>query len=270
MKTILLFLSFLGFTLNGFAQYYEHYKELPKKEAEKYEAKGDDRDQKIALGENVIWVDSSFVCIKIGTNEEKASLNKAYISALPLMINGKVTTNPTPLAKEISKLLLDKDFCQYISSLSQEDITRKSIFWVHIKGDLDIPVVLWNILHPERQENSYFFKNAFKTSVFDAFDITTVRYKEKIGNGFCFFLTTGDSWGIAYFKNAEDFAYDGWTWRVYHEHELKNIKELKKIDKSIIDGWFEMLPFPPFPKELKQKVLLILKDKSFRGGLFYY
>ena len=228
MKTILLFLSFLGFTLNGFAQYYEHYKELPKKEAEKYEAKGDDRDQKIALGENVIWVDSSFVCIKIGTNEEKAALNKAYISALPLMINGKVTTNPTPLAKEISKLLLDKDFCQYISSLSQEDITRKSIFWVHIKGDLDIPVVLWNILHPERQENSYFFKNAFKTSVFDAFDITTVRYKEKIGNGFCFFLTTGDSWGIAYFKNAEDFAYDGWTWRVYYEHELKNIKELKK------------------------------------------
>ena len=265
MKTILLFLSFLGLTLNGFAQYsYNSVSELPKNERAKYAYKYStctypDVPKKFIMNEDVFWRDSSYVYLQADITDSESS--NYYIGALPLAINGLVTKDPTPLAKNIAKYLSDKEFCNYISSLTDDDITRISIFWIHIKGNLDIPVDLWNILHPVNRGIYFGDCDRFYAPEFDKFNMTKVKYKEKIGNGYCFLLATDASWGIIYFDDYEDLL--GYT---------NHISDwlVEEIDKPVIDGWFDMLPFPPFPKELKQKVLLILKDKNFRGGLFYY
>ena len=268
MKTILLFLSFLGLTLNGFAQYYYSIESLPKRIGDKYRYKylheAEYDDCKLVMGKDVLWVDSSFVCIQADPGSDLANF---YIGSLPLMINGKVTTNSTRLAKTISECLLNKEFCDYISSLTRQDVTQISLFWIHIKGDLDIPVQLWNILHPNTNEK---YKNETVPEIhgrydmppFVAFDMNTVLYKEKIGDSFCFVLSAGDdSWGIMRFDSYRDLvttcetAYGHW---------------MEEIDEPIIDDWFNMLPFPSIPKDLKQKVIGILEEHKFRSEIFYY
>ena len=267
MKTILLFLSFLGFTLNGFAQYYNSLSKLPNNERAKYAYKYSTYPyydpKKFIMNEDVFWRDSSYVYLQADITDSERS--NYYIGALPLAINGLVTKEPTPLAKSIAKYLSDKEFCNYISSLTTEDITRLSIFWIHIKGNLDIPVDLWNILHPvDRRQGGDYLGDRFSTPEFNTFNMNLVRYKEKIGDSYYFLLSTGDSWGIISFYDCEDLVRSGDT-NTYFDNW-----RIQEIDIPVIDGWFNMLPFPEFPKEVKEKILPIIKSKNFRGEFFYY
>lgn len=267
MKNILILLLLIGCNLNVFAQYYESIESLPQRIEDKYKYKYNIYkekydDDKLIIGENVLWVDSSFVCIHADSDSDIANF---YIGSLPLMINGKVTTNPTPLAKVVGECLLDKDFCDYISSLTLKDVTQVSLFWIHIKGNLDIPVQLWNILHPNTNEK---YKNETAPQLhgrvsmpkFVAFDMNTVLYKEKIGSSFYFVLSAGDdSWGIMRFDSY---------WDLVTTLESAYGYCMKDRDKPMIDDWFNMLPFPSIPKDLKQKVIGILKEKG--NPVFYY
>lgn len=273
MKTLFLFLSFLGLTLNSFAQYYNSFNELPRNERAKYAYKYSTYahydPKKFIMNEDVFWMDSSYVYLQADITESERS--NYYIGALPLAINGKVTKKPTPLAKSIAQYLSDKEFCNYISSLTRDDITQLSIFWIHIKGNLDIPVDLWNILHPEdRRYNGTYLGDRFDTPKFNKFNMAMVRYKEKIGDGYYFLLSTGESWGIIYFDDYDSLVRLGDT-NTYFDNW-----HTKEIDKPVIDGWFNMLPFPAFPQEVKEKILPIIKRKEFRqsrdfsGEFFYY
>lgn len=244
MKRLFWFLCFIGIVSNGFAQYYNDINDLPQREAEKYLYKYSEpaSQKKLFMNEDVLWVDSSFVCIKA---DKESNVSNYFVGSLPLMIDGKVTKNPTPLAKTISNCLLDKEFCEYISSLGIKDVTQVSCFWVHIKGELD----------------RYVNNDRFGMPSFVGFDMRTIRYREKIGDYFCFFVQTEDSWGIIWYKDY---------WRMVTTYANAYGHRLKERDYAIIDGWFDMLPFPKFPEDIKQKAIKAIKDNPWERSLFYY
>ena len=232
MKTILLFLSFCGLGLNAFSQYhYDSFRSLPAKEAKKYECNPEQlKPGKLALSKNVFYV---YIARRGEDSRSKRSNGSYvidagrfneynyYIGVLPLMIPFAQLTKFTPLAKKVTECLNDTTFCHYISSLKREDVTKISLFWVHIKGDLDIPVQLWNILHSEAED-----QERFTMPVFKGFNMETIKAKAKIGKEYYFLVATGESWGIMKYDTYDLLKVGEWSY----------YWDLKEIDMPILDG----------------------------------
>ena len=272
MKAILLFLSFLGFGLNAFSQYYyDSFRSLPAREAKKYECNPKQLNPgKLVLSKNVFYMyvvrrgdystysrskpsNGSYVIDADHFNEYNY-----YIGVLPLSTFLVQPKKFTPLAKKVTECLNDTTFCHYINSLRREDVTKISLFWVHVKGDLDIPVQLWNILHSDAEDYE-----RFTMPVFNGFNMDTIKAKAKIGEDYYFVVGTGESWGI--------MKYD--TYKLLKVREWSYYWDLKDIDMPILDGWFDMLPFPNISElPVAEDLMTIINSGVLKqtGAVFFY
>lgn len=258
MKTILLFFLFLGLGLNAFSQYhYDSFRSLPAREAKKYECNPKQlKPSKLVLSENVIYMPGGGCSISADYSNEY----NYYIGVLPLKIGGKLSTKITPLVKKVTECLNDTAFCHYISSLKCEDVTKISLFWIHIKGDLDIPVQLWNILHSEAEDS---YNERYTMPVFNGFNMGTIKAKAKIGEDYYFVVGTGESWGIMKYDTYDLLKVGEWSY----------YWDLKEIDMPILDGWFYMLPFPDISERSDAESLMrIINSGTLKqtGAVFFY